>query len=143
MPCFLVEYEEGKYTYGFPNALGTGVKIGLHKQGPMYESASQRDYEKDDSKYELIREKMRPFLPKVVEGKIVKKAVCFYTLAPDEHFIIDFHPMNANIVILSPCSGHGFKFSSVIGEIANELLQTKKNPYSHFKIDRFNPKQKL
>jgi glycine/D-amino acid oxidase-like deaminating enzyme len=30
MPCFLVEYDTGKYTYGFPNALGTGVKIGLH-----------------------------------------------------------------------------------------------------------------
>ena len=34
-----------------------------------------------------------------------------------EHFWIDRHPAHPRVLIVSACSGHGFKFSSVIGEI--------------------------
>ncbi|HRH61632.1 MAG TPA: FAD-dependent oxidoreductase, partial [Chitinophagaceae bacterium] len=44
-------------------------------------------------------------------------AVCMYTNTPTEDFIIDYHPENKNIIIASPCSGHGFKFSSAIGKL--------------------------
>lgn len=40
MPCFYVEYEKGKAVYGFPNALGTGVKIGLHYEGEIISNVS-------------------------------------------------------------------------------------------------------
>jgi len=46
---------------------------------------------------------------------------CTYTNTPDGHFVIDRHPRHRNIWLVSPCSGHGFKFSSVIGEIVSEL----------------------
>lgn len=39
-PCFLVEYEEDKQLYGFPNVFGTGVKIGLHQEGPSFNEAN-------------------------------------------------------------------------------------------------------
>jgi sarcosine oxidase len=44
-----------------------------------------------------------------------------YTNTPDEHFVIDAHPAHPEVVIASPCSGHGFKFSSAIGELVAEL----------------------
>jgi sarcosine oxidase len=44
-----------------------------------------------------------------------------YTNTPDRNFIIDFHPANPRVVIASPCSGHGFKFSNAIGMIAADL----------------------
>ena len=44
-----------------------------------------------------------------------------YTATPDRHFILDLHPNNDNLVMISCCSGHGFKFTSVIGEIAADL----------------------
>ena len=40
---------------------------------------------------------------------------------PDANFIIDFAPEDTNVVIASACSGHGFKFSSVVGEILADL----------------------
>ena len=46
---------------------------------------------------------------------------CMYTLTPDEHFVIAVHPDHPQVVIASPCSGHGFKFTPVIGEILADL----------------------
>jgi len=43
---------------------------------------------------------------------------CFVTMTPDEHFIIDFSPEDKNILILSPCSAHGFKYSAGVGKLA-------------------------
>src|SRR6201993_971035 len=40
---------------------------------------------------------------------------------PDEHFIIDHHPTHKQVVLASPCSGHGYKFCSVVGEILTDL----------------------
>jgi sarcosine oxidase len=44
-----------------------------------------------------------------------------YTDTPDLHFLIDFHPGHKNILLISPCSGHGFKFSAVMGEIVADM----------------------
>lgn len=46
---------------------------------------------------------------------------CMFTNTPDEHFIVDRHPTFPQVVIASPCSGHGYKFCSVIGEIVADL----------------------
>jgi sarcosine oxidase len=44
-----------------------------------------------------------------------------YTLTPDEHFVIAKHPAHPQVVLASPCSGHGFKFTPVIGEVLADL----------------------
>jgi sarcosine oxidase len=44
-----------------------------------------------------------------------------FTNTPDEHFVIDTLPGHPEVVVASPCSGHGFKFASVIGEILADL----------------------
>jgi sarcosine oxidase len=53
---------------------------------------------------------------------------CIYTVAPDQHFIIDRHPSHRNILIFSCCSGHGFKYAPVYGEIAADLLASTPSP---------------
>jgi sarcosine oxidase len=53
-----------------------------------------------------------------------RTATCVYTRAPDEHFILGPHPDWPQIVIASPCSGHGFKFASILGEVLAELATT-------------------
>jgi sarcosine oxidase len=45
-----------------------------------------------------------------------------YTNTPDNHFVIDFSPEDPNVVVISACSGHGFKFGPVIGDIAADLV---------------------
>ena len=47
---------------------------------------------------------------------------CIYTLSEDHQFLIDRHPARENVLIFSCCSGHGFKYAPVYGEIAADLI---------------------
>jgi glycine/D-amino acid oxidase-like deaminating enzyme len=62
--------------------------------------------------------KRMPFL----DGDLVDTKTCMYTCTENDHFLLDFHPKYKNLLLVSPCSGHGFKFSSVIGEVVKEML---------------------
>jgi sarcosine oxidase len=63
---------------------------------------------------------MERFLPRA-NGRLLRGTVCLYTNTPDGHFIIDRHPNSPRVLIASPCSGHGFKFASAIGEALADL----------------------
>jgi len=54
---------------------------------------------------------------------------------------VDFSPRDERVVILSPCSGHGFKFAPIIGDIAADLVCDEKTSrdISHFSASRFAP----
>ncbi len=58
---------------------------------------------------------------KGINNACLAASSCHYTLTPDEHFILDMHPDTNRIVLASPCSGHGFKFSAAIGECLAQL----------------------
>jgi sarcosine oxidase len=72
-------------------------------------------------------------------NKCVKAATCMYTDTPDARFVIDFHPNHQNVIVASPCSGHGFKHSAAIGEVLSQLTQTGKSDIdiSKFSLSRF------
>lgn len=54
----------------------------------------------------------------------VKTATCIYTATADSMFLIDRHPDHDNMLVVSPCSGHGFKHSAAIGEsVAQWVLE--------------------
>ena len=67
--------------------------------------------------------------------------VSIVTNTPDLHFLIDFHPLHSQVVIASPCSGHGFKCASAIGEILADLIEDGKTKHdiSLFGVDRLLP----
>jgi glycine/D-amino acid oxidase-like deaminating enzyme len=54
--------------------------------------------------------------------------VCFYTMSPDEQFLIDTHPRHKNVVFSAGLSGHGFKFTSVLGEVMADLALAGTTP---------------
>lgn len=66
-----------------------------------------------------LRKEVARFLPEVSNMEIVDAMQCYVTMTKDEHFIIDFHPNSKNILVLSPCSAHGFKYSGGIGMLAS------------------------
>jgi len=70
---------------------------------------------------------------------LVDTVTCRYTLTPDHHFVIGHHPDHANVVVASPCSGHGYKFASVIGEILADLAidGMTRRPIELFAPERF------
>ena len=52
----------------------------------------------------------------------LRTATCLYTSTEDARFVIDRHPEFPQIVLVSPCSGHGFKHSAAIGEAVTEWV---------------------
>ena len=60
-------------------------------------------------------------------------------MTPDRDFLIDRLPGAPNIVVASPCSGHGFKFAPVVGEILADLATAggTRHDISRFRCDRF------
>jgi sarcosine oxidase len=63
---------------------------------------------------------------------------CLYTNTPDEHFTIGTLGAD-NIIVASPCSGHGYKFVTVVGELLADLATGRKPAFdlAMFAPDRF------
>jgi len=137
-PVYLWEYPDGYLGYGFPR-LSTGVKAGVFHTGDVVDpDAMQRSV--DPREIERVRDALRQILPGVAAGDLRDAKVCPFTNTPDSHFIIDWHPQFANVLVSSPCSGHGFKFASAIGELQADLLTegTSRFDLSLFRMNRFN-----
>lgn len=127
--------------YGIPNLEGSGdgLKLGIHSGGPRAHGGLH------SSTAELKRKELRNLI-RLAKNRLSprserpsKSSTCIYTYTPDKNFIIDFYPGRRDVVVLSPCSGHGFKFSSVIGEITIKMLNGKAVPYmmKKFSMSRF------
>lgn len=135
-PVFAIEFRAGQLFYGVPD-LGKGVKVSVHHGGNFVDPDHiVREVEKNE--IELLRAMAEEYLPGA-NGKLLNKQVCMYTSTPDHLFIVDRHPDYANVAAASPCSGHGFKFASVIGEILSDLLTEGGTDLdiSMFSINRF------
>jgi sarcosine oxidase len=118
-PIHLWETTPREFFYGFPD-FGHGVKVAVHHGGELTDPERLRR-EVAPGEVAAIRELVRRFVPDA-DGALHSSSVCMYTNTPDEHFWIDRHPEHAQVLIASPCSGHGFKFSPVIGEVLADLL---------------------
>jgi sarcosine oxidase len=86
----------------------------------------------------VLRAATSRYLPDA-DGPALTLKTCMFTNTPDEHFIIDTLPELPQVVAVSPCSGHGFKFASVVGEIAADLALEGDTDHDidMFRIDRF------
>lgn len=82
-----------------------------------------------------------PFLRQVLPGIgcCLYGAACTYDNSPDDDFIIDTLPGHDNTLLITGLSGHGFKFASVLGEIAANFAQGKNNDFdlTPFRLSRF------
>jgi len=125
-PIHLWQFDARRYFYGFPD-LGDGVKVARHHDGETTTPDSVCR-EVTAAEIEGMREVVRRFLP-AAAGALRAATVCLYTNTPDEHFWIDRHPEHARVLIASPCSGHGFKFSSAIGETLADLIMRGRSEF--------------
>jgi sarcosine oxidase len=118
-PVFNLEVAEGRY-YGFPVWDVPGFKFGrYHHRGETGPAEDQRR-EVDAEDEALLRAFAARYFPEG-NGPTMALRACLFTNTPDEHFILDHHPAHPQVVIASPCSGHGYKFCSVVGEILADL----------------------
>ena len=70
---------------------------------------------------EMYRRHVSSRLPGV-SSRCLRSVACLYTSLPDAGFVIDVHPDHSNVMVVSPCSGHGFKHSAAVGEVVADLL---------------------
>jgi sarcosine oxidase len=73
-----------------------------------------------------------------VTGRCIKATACLYTVTPDFGFVVDAHPDHDDVVLASPCSGHGFKHSPAIGEMLADMVlgRTPRFDLSPFRLAR-------
>ncbi|REK76837.1 N-methyl-L-tryptophan oxidase [Paenibacillus paeoniae] len=136
-PAFDFMTPQGVY-YGFPSMDGSGIKVGRHDGGlPIHPDESIPGFGELAGDAEELTQFLNHYIPDVEHLKYGK--TCMYTLTPDEDFVIDLHPKYSNVAIAAGFSGHGFKFSSAVGQALSNLIVSGKNDVdiSAFSISRF------
>lgn len=133
-PIWLHELADGSICYGFPSTDGRTVKLATHHGGKAAdpESFDRTVHPEDIAHVEaFVRDRMRRLAPEPTHSQI-----CMYTNTPDRHFAIGELPGHPEVVLVSACSGHGFKFASVLGEVAAQLAIDRS---STFDLSFFDP----
>jgi sarcosine oxidase len=138
-PVFIWEPEDGNTFTCFPLAAGErGVKTVFFRAGGLPCDPDALDREVRDDEIDFLREYTNAYVP-ALSGRCLATDVCMYTNTPDEHFVIDLHPEYPQVSFASPCSGHGYKFATVVAEILADLAtegQTR-HPIEMFSASRF------
>jgi sarcosine oxidase len=83
-----------------------------------------------------VRELVREFLPDAL-GPLRRNDVCLYTNTPDGHFLIDRDRAEPGLLLLSPCSGHGFKFAPAIADLVADSITADSALPKVFACDRW------
>lgn len=116
-------HKDGDEIYALPSGSDGGdapaFKIGEHERGDVT-TAAGRDYVVDAGSRERMLSYVRRWLPGLVD-EVVAEITCLYTTTDDRDFVMD---RVGGIVVASPCSGHGAKFTPVLGELLADLALT-------------------
>jgi sarcosine oxidase len=137
-PVFILESVHGMH-YGIPpRSTDTAIKIAKHHHRNETVDPDHVDRDVSGADEALIRRAIAAHVPGA-NGLLVAAKTCLYTMTPDGDFLIDRLPNAPQIVVASPCSGHGFKFAPVIGEILADLVTTgsTRHDISRFRLARF------
>jgi len=136
VPALIAETNEG-FFYGIPEPERGLYKVARHHGGASCEpDRLEREVKEEDLR--PIAQFLDRYMP-ALRARPKEARVCIYTNTPDQHFIVDHLPRQENLIIISACSGHGFKFAPAIAEEAADLAEGKiKGPRQQlFSLSRF------
>ncbi len=135
-PVFNLLVDEGRF-YGFPVFGVPGFKFGKYHHLEEKTDPETMDREVHERDEELLRGFAERYFPHG-SGPTMNLQTCMFTNTRDNHFVMDLHPDYPQVSFASPCSGHGFKFASVVGEIMADLAEKgmTRHPISPFRLER-------
>jgi glycine/D-amino acid oxidase-like deaminating enzyme len=113
-PAFLYDLPQGCF-YGVPRIDELGIKVAQHTGGHVVVDPLAVDRDLDSQDERAVAQFVQSYVPRASTHRTAH-AVCMYTMTPDCHFVVDRHPEHAQVVFAAGLSGHGFKFTSVLGE---------------------------
>lgn len=141
-PVFIWSHGTGPndFFYGFPSLPGSGT---VKTAGEQYDEAT----DPDGIERRIAPDEAGLMRKKHLDGRLAglrpdgaRAVTCLYTVTPDSNFLIDRHPDQDRVLVVSPCSGHGFKHSAAIGEAAAQIMVDGRSAIdmSSFSLSRFH-----
>jgi len=118
----LIHHQAGETVYGLETP-GVGVKLAEHHTGPVVDPDT-RDGMIDPGSRERVVQFVERWMPGLAPAP-VDEVTCLYTTTPTEDFVLD---RVGPVVVASPCSGHGFKFSPLVGQMIADVVAGEKAP---------------
>jgi monomeric sarcosine oxidase len=129
----------GEMPYGIPHEdPSIGIKLTTFYGWDTVDKPSEVDYTPSQAWTERIQTWAKRYIPDAA-GPLISTRRCLYTLTPEKHFIVDQHPHHPQVVIGAGFSGHGFKFTTLMGKMLADLAVEGGTPHdtSLFKLVRF------
>lgn len=121
-PAFILDAKGDKHgIYGFPTTDGQSVKIARQEQGDRTTADRPQQGGGTEEAEAIWSDFVQAYLPSLRKS-VLKSMSCLYTNTADGGFVIDRHPDYPSVLVVSPCSGHGFKHSAAIGQTVAELI---------------------
>ncbi|MGH9289554.1 MAG: FAD-dependent oxidoreductase [Acidimicrobiales bacterium] len=118
-PSF-IHHRPDAWRYGLVSP-GEGVKVAEHMTGPVTDPAIEPPDAVDPEAAERVRQYVEDWLPGL-QPLPHHAATCLYTTTPTGDFLLE---RRGPVVIGSACSGHGFKFTPLVGRIlADQAMST-------------------
>src|SRR5262249_20646052 len=116
-----------------------GVKVAEHSRGTVISDPLNDPRELDQADMNRVEAFLATQMPGVTR-QLGRRSVCFYTMSPDEHFIVDRSPQDEHVYFAAGLSGHGFKFTSVLGQALAEVALdgVTKLPIDFLSLRRFS-----
>lgn len=118
-PIFLIDLPGGQF-YGLPAVDGQRVKVGEHTGGDAVSEVSAVDRQIRPADQAPV-DAFAVSCLRGLQADSCASAVCLYSMSPDGHFLFDRHP-EYPLVTAAGFSGHGFKFTPVLGAAAADLV---------------------
>ncbi|HVC04832.1 MAG TPA: N-methyl-L-tryptophan oxidase [Candidatus Acidoferrales bacterium] len=139
MPVFIWGLSDGNAFYGFPEVDGERTIKVATEQLDITTTAEAASMDVDASEAQSGYAVFGPRLP-ALEPQCQRAVRCLYTVTPDANFVVDEHPDLPGVLLVSPCSGHGFKHSAGLGEAIAQLVTTGTSDVdlAPFRIGRFS-----
>jgi sarcosine oxidase len=140
MPVFIMEEEKDVFYYGIPD-VGHGVKVARSHGGETVDPDGVRREVGEKDVFPVLSFNARRM--NGLGGPPIASTACLYSNTPDMNFVVGPHPADSRVTVVSACSGHGFKFASVIGEIVADQATGKKVEFdiSFMSPDRFGQRR--
>jgi glycine/D-amino acid oxidase-like deaminating enzyme len=113
--------------YLVPPMEGRGFKIGDHEFSRSGDPDAGREAREEEIR--PLIERCRSLFKGFDSWRTDRLKVCFYAVTEDERFVVE--KPGAKGWVMSPCSGHGFKFGALMGLELARTIASERAPLQH------------